>query len=499
MQKPINIILLFLIILGIVARLLQFGSIPISLYWDEVAIGLDARSLTQTGLDINGQSWFQTMFYSYGDYKAPVYIWLTTLLAKVLPMNQTLVRLPSLLVGLGTGFLLFSLIKLIFPKKPLLPLLSLATYSLMPWSVHFSRIGMESHLSLFFLTLSVYLIIKAKLAKKPWLLLLSALTISFGIYSYISLRVIGPLLFLASFFLFNQKTKKSFTSFGLGVLVISISSLILVRSPQYASSQAYRLSNNNLVTSTTHIDKSLAVKKESNTISDRLFHHRYLYKTQEYLTNYMTHFSPQCLFFSGDSNLRHHSGFNGQLLIIQGFILIYGLFILLNSTKKPVKWLIFAWLFLSPTISSLVNEVPHASRSIYMIIPLCLIIGLGLNKLKPKLLLIVIGLLIANFSLYLHDYFVHYPSRSKLAWVNPYKQAALYIKDNPTDKDIYVTNQFYQPVLYFQFYADQPVNQLTSICPENALCITDPDWQTEQTEIVSTIPDTDKLVIKKSL
>ena len=498
MKKLIKIILFFLILLGIIVRLWQFSSLPNSLYWDEVAIGLDARSIAQTGLDINGKSRLQTMFYSYGDYKAPVYIWLTTALAKFFPVNQTLVRLPSLLAGLLTGWLLYKLTQLLIPKKSLLPLLILVAYSIMPWSVHFSRIGMESHLSLFFLTLSVYLTILAKHKKKPWLLLLSSFAISVGIYTYISLRVIGPLLFFASFILFNQKTKKSFGLFGIGVLVVLFSSLVLVRSPQYQASQAYRLSNNNLVTSTTHIDKSLAAKGETNSLPARLFHHRYLYKAGEYIDNYLTHFSAQFLIFSGDKNLRHHTGYNGQLLIVQGIILIIGIYYLITLTKKPVKWLILTWLLVSPTVSSLVNEVPHASRSIYMIIPLAIIIGIGLNKLKPKLLLIALIIILVNFCLYLHDYFIHYPSRSNLSWINPYKQAALYIKNNPTEKDIYVTNQFYQPGLYFQFYAQKEVKELISTCPKNALCITDPDWQPENSQLVSIIPNTDKLVIKKA-
>ena len=497
MQKLIKITLLFLIFLGLFSRLWQFGSNPSSLYWDEVAIGLDARSISQTNLDINGNSPWQTMFYSYGDYKAPVYIWLTAALAKLLPVNQALVRLPSLIASLLTGLILFKLTKLLFPKKSLIPLLVLTTYSLMPWSVHFSRIGMESHLSLFFLTLSVYLTVLAKLKKKPWLLLLSSMSISVGIFTYISLRVVGPLLFLTSFILFHQKTKKVFSIFGLGVLVILFSSLILVRSPQYKDSQAYRLSNSNLLTSTTHIDKSLAAKGETTTISSRLFHHRYLYKAEQYLDNYLSHFSAQFLLFSGDSNLRHHTDYNGQLLIVQGIILLIGMYYLITLPQQSAKWLILAWLFISPAISSLVNEVPHASRSIYMIIPLAIIVGLGLSRLKPKLLLLALFITLVNFSFYLHDYFTHYPSRSNMAWINPYQKAALYLKNNPTDKDIYVTNQFYQPNLYFQFYAQKSIKELGSTCPQDAICIADPDWQPENTKIIEEIPGTDKLVIKQ--
>ncbi len=307
------------------------------------------------------------------------------------------------------------------------------------------------------------------------------------------------MLFIATFILFNPKTKKSLTFFSLAILIISISSLILVKSPQYASSQAYRLSNNNLVTSTTHIDKSLAAKGESTTISDRLFHHRYVYKTAEYLSNYFSHLDFKFLFLTGDQNLRHHSGFYGQLLLAQIIGLFLGLFVLFNKTLKSTKWLILTWLFLSPTISSLVNEVPHASRSIYLIIPLSLIIGLGLNKLKPKLLLSVLGLLMINFYFYTHDYFSHYSARSNLAWINPYKQAAIYLKNNPVNQTVYVTSKYYQPNLYFQFYAQKNIKDLTTHCPDQAICITEPDFQPNQTQLLVPIPNTDKLVIKQAL
>ena len=149
-----------LITLGILARLWQFGQIPNSLYWDEVAIGLDARSLLATGKDLVGHSWLQPLFVSYGDFKAPVYIWLVTLLGKIFSVSEWVVRLPSLLAGLGIAWLVYDLIKLISPKKSKLALLVLTNLLIMPWAIHFSRIGFESHLSLFWLTLMVWLVVK---------------------------------------------------------------------------------------------------------------------------------------------------------------------------------------------------------------------------------------------------------------------------------------------------------------------------------------------------
>ena len=296
-----------IVFLGIFARCYRFGQLPISLYWDEVAIGLDARSIAETGLDINGQYWLQPLFYSYGDYKAPVYIWLTAALAKFFPVNQLIIRLPSLLAGLLAGLILFQLIKLVSPKKSNLALLALAGYAIMPWSIHFSRIGMESHLSLFWLILTVYLIVSAAKTKQFLKLPLAALTAALGIYSYISLRIIAPILFITAYYLYHRQSwKKSLSYFLAALAILAASILLLVRSTDYSASQHYRLSNDNLITSTSYIDQSsLALEAHQSSFFSRLFHHRYLYKTREYLVNYFTHFSPQFLFLSGDPNLRH--------------------------------------------------------------------------------------------------------------------------------------------------------------------------------------------------
>ena len=182
-----NLLLIFLILIGvgIGARIWLFGNIPASLYWDEVAIGLDARSLLQTGKDLNNHHWFQTLFRSYGDYKAPVYIWLVTLSGKVFSVNEVIIRLPSLFSSFLTAWLLFQLVKLTAAKNSFLPFLVTVSYLIMPWSIHFSRIGMESHLSLFWLVLSVYLMVVAAKRKQPVKIIASAMAICIGIYTYI--------------------------------------------------------------------------------------------------------------------------------------------------------------------------------------------------------------------------------------------------------------------------------------------------------------------------
>ncbi|HQM16026.1 MAG TPA: hypothetical protein PLM16_02345, partial [Candidatus Woesebacteria bacterium] len=62
MLKFKNLLLLcfFLAILcGLWVRFYRFGSIPVGLYWDEVAIAADAKAVALTGFDLHQQSWWQ--------------------------------------------------------------------------------------------------------------------------------------------------------------------------------------------------------------------------------------------------------------------------------------------------------------------------------------------------------------------------------------------------------------------------------------------------------
>src|SRR3972149_8796774 len=85
--------------LAVLLRFYQLGAVPVSLYWDETAMLVDARSVAATGRDMYGNSWLQAIYPSYGDYKLPVYIWLASLSVKVFGASEWALRLPSATAG----------------------------------------------------------------------------------------------------------------------------------------------------------------------------------------------------------------------------------------------------------------------------------------------------------------------------------------------------------------------------------------------------------------
>ncbi|HZZ98924.1 MAG TPA: glycosyltransferase family 39 protein, partial [Candidatus Saccharimonadia bacterium] len=147
-MKKTALIFIGILVVTATLRLYKLGGVPSSMYIDEVAIGVDAKSLAQTGHDMHGNSIFSTMFPSYGDYKLPVYVWLATGSVKLFGATGFAVRLPSALAGIVTVALVFFLARELFEKdkhRDVIALCGAAITALLPWSILFSRTGFEGH------------------------------------------------------------------------------------------------------------------------------------------------------------------------------------------------------------------------------------------------------------------------------------------------------------------------------------------------------------------
>ena len=97
-----------IIVLAIVLRLFLLTSVPPSLNWDEVSQGYTAYSILQTGKDEWGEK-LPLFFRSYGEWKSAVYIYLLLPFIKVLGLNAFAVRLPSVLAGIISVYLMYLL------------------------------------------------------------------------------------------------------------------------------------------------------------------------------------------------------------------------------------------------------------------------------------------------------------------------------------------------------------------------------------------------------
>ena len=464
-KKQEFLILVTIILLGIFLRFYQFGKNPASLYWDEVAIALDAYSISETGKDIHGMNWLQPILASYGDFKAPILIWLASLSVKIFGMNALAIRLPVTLFSVLSIYLIYLLVKellsfdgTLIKRYKSMPILTALVVAISPWSVHFGRIAFESSLSVTVLLIALVFFVKA-VKNKGFYFLLSTIFAVLATYTYYSLRAIIPLFCLSLILIFFKEIKKKKLWIIVSMLFFVLAVMPILQSPYYEASQAYRLNNNNLVHAKQAIaESSQYLEKYNSSLFARLFYHRYIFMVRDFLINMSTHFSPNFLFFKGDSNLRQHSGYLGEFLIVSLPFYFLGIYLLFKNFKSKLSLFLLFLMFLSPIPASLVYEVPHASRAIYLFIPFAILIAWGMNEiflLKNKIFsLLLIILFLINAVFYYNDYFNHYAKRSSEAWLYSYNQVALYLKDHYQEfSSVEISERYWFPniFVYYQF------------------------------------------------
>jgi len=471
MNKKIELLLLVAILfIAAFLRFWQLGDNPATLYWDEAAIGLDALSISQTGKDMNNQSWLSPVFGSYGDFKAPVLIWLTSLTVGLFDLNPWAIRLPVALFSLLTVYLAYLLVKELqkleskFSHYHQLPLLTALVVAISPWSVHFGRIGLESSLSVSLLLLAIIFFFKA-LQRQGWYFLISTFWASLAVYSYYSLRLIIPLLCLSLVAIFWRKIKDKKIWLGLAMLIFVLSMMPMLNSPYYARSQEYRLNNNNLIHHRQAIaESSYYLEKYDSEFWARLVYHRYVFVARDFMFNMSAHFSADFLFLRGDQNLRQHSGYFGEFFLIAAPFFYLGLFLLLINWRSKLSVFLLVLMFLSPIPAAMVYEVPHASRAIYLFIPFAILIAWGMQELilrRPKIVTFLIcSLLFINGFFYYVDYFKEYKARSSAAWLYSYHQVAAYLKDNHQQfREIEIDERYFFPRIFIYYYFPELLDQ----------------------------------------
>lgn len=421
-------VIALILILGLAAyfRLYKLGEVPGSLYIDEVAIGVDATSIAQTGKDMHGGSWFTTTFPSYGDFKLPVYVWLTSLSINIFGANDFAVRFPSAIAGIFTALLAYSIVKEFFHddmKRNIYAISAACMVALMPWSIHFSRTGFEAHVGQFFLLCAVWFTLKGR--TKTWSYLIAVLCGIIAVYTYYSVRFVFPPLFIAIFLTSIPKlTHFKFIAVIASMLMLFVLGLYpMTNSPWYSAMQHIRLSTKNVLDVSLNVEQSNALRELSNNdLFSRFFYHRYVMMGRNLFEHYLDYIDPQFLFVSGDKNLRHNTGEVGILLFWMMPVLAVGIWTICKRYPK-IGITLIVWFIFGILPAAVPYNTPHALRSLNVLGVYAVLLGVGFGEmvfqkglLKRLIVLIIsIGMLL-NFASYWHDYHEHYPTRSEGEW-----------------------------------------------------------------------------------
>jgi len=314
-HQKIVIRLLLVLILALALFIRLYGLNELRLTQDEMSIGYNAYAISVSGKDEWGVSW-PLAFKAFGDWKLPGYIYATVPFVKLLGLNNYAVKLPSVMAGTLIVLGMFMLVKKL-TKNDGLGLVASVITAFSPWSIHLSRMALESNLALaFFLWGIIFLIYSVenkktffKLKKKNhwwfWSILLG-LSWAMAFYTYVSFRVIVAVMWLAvivlSFFYKLAKKKIVISLLVFCFMILPIVSLIFGQSGTARFSQVSIFSDQGVAAQINErraycylVDQQILAK-----ICPLVFNKPQVY-LENFVKNYLQFLLPTFLFIKGDS------------------------------------------------------------------------------------------------------------------------------------------------------------------------------------------------------
>lgn len=478
-------LLFSIIILASILRLYQLGSTPISLEWDEVAIGYDAYSILHTGRDQFGK-FLPITFRSLDDYKPPIYEYLTVPAIFIFGLNSFAVRLPSAVSGIiaviAVYFLMFSVssqIPRLREYKYQLSLLSSFLLAVSPWHLQFSRAAFEVNLSVCMTIIAVILFIQG--LEKPKLFIMSAVMFGLDLFSYHSTRVVAPLLLAALFILFNRKlpAKKFIITFFLIFGFFFVSFIPILTSPdaqiRFKATNIFNpgaryLDEKDLEKE--FLDKRLEDKSAGFETAGKIFHNqRFIYTDYDTLKKalgkYLSHFNFEFLFVKGDAPLHHAPGF-GLLYLWELPFILFGVFYIVTKGWNRYSAAVLIWMMLAPIPAAVTREAPHAVRTELIIPTFQIITAVGIiafhrlitgeSKWIFRLFTIFfISIFAINISYYLHQYYVHTNYELSENWKYGRQEAVKITESLKNNYDkVLVSLNTDMPNIFWLFYTKYP-------------------------------------------
>lgn len=370
------------LLVAFIVRVVGLGSLPISLYWEEVALGYDAYSLWQTGADHHGNFLPIVALESFGDWKPPVYAYLASPLVGIFGLTSWAVRLPAALAGVWLvvvisylGWWWAKYLNLSNEVANRWAVWSIWLASLSVWGVIFSRGAWEVMVASSLLTTAMALLLAFSENKQVKYLWLAAVSMGISLYTYHAARLLVPIfLFFFIVFLFQNSAWRSkavievWLRKNITALLIVLFTSLLLALPLLADianpSVTTRFAQTSLLSVSEGVEQTNYWRSlVGNNVISRLVFHRYWYWAGEIIANLGKHLTIDFLFVSGDKNPRHSLQLLGQLYPLDLILFLTGL-VWLTKDKLQKNWFWLAWFILALLPASLTTATPHALRSL---------------------------------------------------------------------------------------------------------------------------------------
>lgn len=352
----------------------KITDVPPGINGDEVGIAHNAVLISRNLTDENNN--FLPLFIyasASSDWKQPVTVYATAAVFKIFGVSFATLRVTSVLFVLVSVVIFFVFCREMYDLKFFL----VGSFVLLTTPI----ILIQSHLTLENIAvlpfIFLWLLMLSK-NKKPVHAFLAGIFLGIGVFSYLGMRIIVPVLLLITL-VYLRKNLKHCILFLSGVLPFFV--LLFVSSFYYPSAT---------VGSYSAPDFSLS----------------------DFVLRYLSVFDLSFMFLKGDATLYHSTGKAGMFLVLTLPIFLLGIWEILKR-KKRFEVLVLLSFFLSPILFGFVPDIHRASRLLALVPFYVIISTLGLLKLPKKAAVITVLLILIGYWFFATDYWYSYPDRVK--------------------------------------------------------------------------------------
>jgi 4-amino-4-deoxy-L-arabinose transferase-like glycosyltransferase len=376
-------ILFVILIIAFLLRFVSVAKFPVGFNADEASFGYDAYSILHTGRDQWG-NFMPLVFKSFGDFKSPVYGYLTVPFVAIFGLNIFAVRLPNVIIGtlaLLAVYLLVSEIGKIgkLPESRMMGWLGIAAALLLavnPWSVMMSRGAFEANLITFFLPMGIYFFLKGLTQNKYFIW--SAVFLGVSMFTYHSAKLITPMVAVGLLIIF----RKALLKIKLKKLILpAVIFLIFFGALLYT----FEIGGGSRITERSITQGALdegfqermaAISGGMNSKVAKILHNKYEVIAARFVNNYLQYTSPKFLFESGagDGSYGMIPGI-GVIYILEG-LLIVGIvpLILIKKEYRNLIIALFLWFLISPLPAALATGIGYSGNRAEGMLPILQII-----------------------------------------------------------------------------------------------------------------------------
>ncbi len=375
-----KIFLAIIIFIAALTRLPMLDQFPNGFSADEAGQGYDGYSILKTGKD----SWGDFLPLNprgFGDYKPPIYTYLTIPSIALFDLNKIATRLPAALIGILTILAMYYLALNLFNDKRSAILIALLL-SISPWHIQISRTAFEGGVGILFFIVGLTFLIKSGILNRlvrpaTKYLILCLIFWGLSLYTYQSFRLFIILFFLGLIGIFRKQF--NFRNLGISLLILGIFALPILFNFNSAST---RLSDVG-IGSQENIKSFMAERSVIDTpyALVKTFDSKFIFLSAVFFNNYLSYFSPS-FYFTGarpDFSYLNFSGFP-LFYLLEILFIILAIYNLFKNPKKQYAVLLL-WILIAPIPASITNGAMYVNRSIILFPAVTLLSGFGFKIL----------------------------------------------------------------------------------------------------------------------